>query len=92
MNYISSIIRLHYSQNDRKKMSADVFRKEIIGAYNYAQLQYATELIQRSEGMTRDEIIGELQITVKDAYHKCKKEFSLIKLPNLELEDIVHER
>ena len=91
MRYVNLVTRSHYKQNDRKKMSMDVFRKEISGAYTYGQMEMAIELINRSSDLTRDEIIGELQLIVKDSYHKCKKEFGLIKCPTLELEDIVYE-
>lgn len=89
MNYVSNIVRLHYKQHDRKKFSLDVFRKEIAGAYEYGKLESTIELVKRSEGLTRDELIGEMHILIKDTYHKCRKEFGLLKIPMLELEDIL---
>lgn len=92
MNYISSIIRLHYGTCDRKKMSKDVFSKELNGCFHYAQLEAYQLLINKFiEGYSADEIIGELQKLLGEKYKDCNKIFGLYKMPSFDIDRIIKE-
>lgn len=89
MTYIGSIVNMHFKTGDRKKMTRDVFRKEISGAYDLGAMDFIDEFIRdiKDQELTKDEIIGELEKISLERYEKSKKTFGLFKLPKYTVDD-----
>jgi len=85
MSYPHKITSLHFKQGDRKKISKDLFFKEISGAYAMGAMNLIDEIVAKykNDTLTKDELIGELEILTIQKYDQCKKNFGLFKLPRV---------
>lgn len=87
--YISLIKKLHYKQDNPKKFNQKDFLKEIRASFFYSKLIFCQSLlIDIKDGkLTKDELYGELQIGLKDAYDSYKKECHLLRIPDLNFDE-----
>lgn len=87
--YISTLKRIYFKQGDVKKFNQKDFMKEITGAFYYSKLVFCQDLLlAMKEGkLTKDELYGELQIGLKDAYDNYKKTCKLIKIPEINFDE-----
>jgi hypothetical protein len=81
---------MHFKTCDRKKISRDVFRKEISGAYDMGALDFIDGFLKefKNQEITKDELIGELEKISLERYEKSKKTFGLFKLPKFTVDDL----
>jgi hypothetical protein len=87
--YISVLKRIFYKQGSVRKFNEKDFMKEIRGAFAYSQLVFCQRLLMEiKEGkLTKDELYGELQIGLKDAYDNYKRDCNLLKIPSLNFDE-----
>lgn len=89
LEYLQVLKRIFYRQGDPRKWNEKEFMKEVRLAYHYSRLIFCQNLLMEiKEGkLTKDELYGELQIGLKEAYDNYKKDGALIKIPNLDFDE-----
>jgi hypothetical protein len=87
--YIGTIKRIYYKLDNPRKFNQASFLKEIRGALLYSRLEFTQNLLieLRDGKLTKDELHGELQIALKKSYEEYKKEFGLLRLPNMNFDE-----
>ena len=87
--YLETLRRIYYKLDNPRKFNQKDFMKEIRLSYHYSRLIFCQNLLMEiKEGkLTKDELYGELQIGLKDAYESYKKDGALIKIPNLDFDE-----
>lgn len=87
--YVSTLKRIYFKQDNPRKFNQKDFMREIRGAYVYSLLGFCQSLLIdiKSGKITSDELHGELQIKLKESYDAYTKEFSLRKLPKINFDE-----
>lgn len=87
-DYITALMEIYYKQGDVKKFNHKVFKREVLGACHYGVVVSLCEILKESDNLSKDELIGEMQIALTESYNLIKAKLN-INIPEIKIEDIL---
>lgn len=90
-NYTQGVTRIHFGDAEKKQVKRDKIYKELLNACRYGKVDVLQLILERNKAglySTKDELVGDLQIELKDNYDRMRKSFKM-RVPNLTIENLI---
>jgi hypothetical protein len=88
--YRRSVRQIFYPQGDTRKIAQHIFDREIHGACLYGVVVAMQEVLKKSEGATKEELLGEMQIMMVDCYSQIREKLK-IRIPELSIDELLRQ-
>ena len=88
--YRQSVKHIYYKQGDARKFNQPAFDREIHGACLYGVVVAMQEVLKKSEGATKEELLGEMQIMMVDCYSQMREKLK-IRIPELTIDELLRQ-